>query len=159
MKSRNIALLILCFMLFATGCERSIQASQDYSFTWQETRIEMHAQAAPLVKELGGAKAFQERASDTPGGLDKTYYYGGFYLSTYPRDGKDMVCSIWFADESVATEEGISLGATQQEVEKAYGAGCFQDTNACTLIGKNSRLIIVLSEGIVSSIQYEAILT
>ena len=158
MKSRNIALLILAFMLFAAGCDNAIKAERDFAFTWEETRIEMHDQAAPLVDALGGPQSYAEKANAAFDGPGKTYDYGSFYFSTYPSDEKDLVYSLWFADDTVATEEGISIGSTQAQVEKVYGSDCFQETNACTLTGKTSRLIIVLSEGIVSSIAYEAIL-
>ena len=159
MKSRNIALLILAFMILAAGCDSAMKADRDYAFTWGETRIEMHDRAAPLVEALGGPQRYSEKANAAFDGPGKTYDYGSFCFSTYPAENKDLIYSLWFSDENVCTEEGIALGATQAQVEQVYGSGCFQDTNACTLTGKTSRLIIILSEGVVSAISYEAILS
>lgn len=159
MKSRNIALLVLAFMLLAAGCSSASRPNREFAFTWQDTEIAMHMPSQTLVTELGGPKYYSEKASHTFEGRDKTYTYSSFCLSTYPKEEKDLVYSVWLTDENAATEEGISIGATQAEVEAVYGSNCFRDTNACTLEGKTSRLIIILTEGIVSSIQYEAVLS
>ena len=89
--------------------------------------------------------------------MDKTYYYGSFYLSTYPLDGKDCIYNLWFADDTVATEEGIRIGSTQSQVEEAYGRDCFNGTNCFVLTRGQSRLVILMEEGKVSSIRYEGI--
>ena len=90
--------------------------------------------------------------------MDKTYYYGSFYLSTYPMDGKDYVYNLWFADDGVATDEGIRIGSSQSQVEDAYGKECFNGTNSFVLTKDHSRLLILIEEGTVSSIRYEVIL-
>lgn len=87
--------------------------------------------------------------------MDKTYYFGSFYLSTCPLNGGDAIYRIWLADDSVATEGGIRIGQTQAEVERICGANCFGGTNACTQVKGDSQLTVLLTDGIVSSIQYE----
>lgn len=159
MKSRNIALLVLAFMMLAAGCNTADRPNREYTFTWQDTEIAMHMPSQPLVAELGGPKHYKETANEHLDGQDRTYSYGSFCLSTYPKEEQDLVYSVWLTDENAATEEGISIGASQAEVEAVYGDNCFQDTNACTLEGKTSRLIIILTDGLVSSIQYEAVLS
>ena len=90
-------------------------------------------------------------------GLDKTYFYGSFYLSTYPQNGKDYVFNVWFVEDGIATEEGICIGNSQAEVEKIGGTDCFRSSNTYTQVKKNSKMTIILTNGLVSSIQYETI--
>lgn len=92
-----------------------------YSFTSGSTKIEMGADAAAVVEELGDAKDYFESESCAFEGLDKVYTYPGFKLNTYPVDDKDYVLSVVFMDDTVATDEGISIGSTKDEVTEAYG--------------------------------------
>ena len=129
-----------------------------WKYTVQGVDIMMHANAAPILKALGDPVNFTEEASCAFTGLDKTYYYGGFYLQTYPIGDEDYIFAAWLVDDSSATPEGIYIGATQAEVEAAYGAESFNGSNAYILKGTTSTLTIILEDGAVSSIQYDAII-
>lgn len=154
-------LLLAAMMLFSlVGCNSSDPAPRqdNFTFTHNGTQIMLNADAIPIIDALGEPKSYTEEPSCAFDGMDKTYYYGSFYLSTYPLDGKDYVYSIWFVDDSVATVEGARIGNTQEEVEAVYGADCFNGTNAYTQIREGSKLTILLTDGLVSSIQYEVII-
>ena len=58
----------------------------------------------------------------------------------------------------VATEEGISIGSAQADVEKAYGAENYNGTNAFVIKKGVGSLTIILENGVVNSIQYTLIL-
>ena len=90
-------------------------------------------------------------------GLDKTYYYGGFYLQTYPMGEEDFIYAAWLVDDSSTTPEGLYIGATQAEVEAAYGTEGFNGSNAYIMTGTTSTLTVILTDGLVSSIQYDAV--
>lgn len=154
------AILTLFFLLCFTGCAASDPSDSGgrLSFTYHGIRIELHGEAAPVIAALGEPKSYTEEASCAFDGLDKTYYYGSFYLTTYPMDGKDYVYSLWFADDSISTEEGIRIGNTQTEVESICGTDSFNGTNAYTLTKNDTRLTVILTDGTVSSIQYQAII-
>ena len=154
------AFLLVFVLLGVAGCGPAGPAAQDdpFAFTYNGCQIALNADAAPVIAALGEPLNYTEEASCAFDGLDKTYGYGSFYLSTYPLDGNDHVYSIWFADDGVSTEEGIRLGDSQAEVESAYGTECFNGTNVYSLVKGESRLTILLTEGKVSSIQYEAII-
>lgn len=135
-----------------TGCE------EEFVFTYNGVEIKMHAPAEPIVTALGDPKTYTEEASCAFEGLDKTYYYGSFYLDTYPDGDKDFVYGFWFADDSVTTEEGIYIGCTQAQVEAAYGADSYNGTNAYIVTRGNGKLTVILEAGVVSSIQYEIVM-
>lgn len=160
MKKISILLLAALMLFGMMGCDSSDPAPQqdNFTFTYHGTQILLNSDAAPIVDALGEPKSYTEEPSCAFDGLDKTYYYGSFYLSTYPLDGRDYVYSIWFVDDSVATVEGIRIGNTRAEVESAYGADCFNGGNAYTQTKGDSKLTIILTDETVSSIQYEVII-
>ena len=128
-----------------------------WKYTVQGVDIMMHANAAPILEQLGESVSYTEEASCAFTGLDKTYYYGGFYLQTYPMGEEDFVYSVWLVDDSSTTPEGIYIGASQAEVEAAYGTEGFNGDNAYIMTGTTSTLTIILTDGVVSSIQYDAV--
>lgn len=119
--------------------------------------IMMHAPAAPILEVLGEPISYTEEASCAFTGLDKTYYYGGFYLQTYPLTDSDYVYSVWLVDDSSSTPEGICIGSSKADVEAAYGAEHFNGSNAYIMTGTTSTLTIILENDVVTSIQYDAI--
>ncbi len=172
MKKIFCLLLALCLMLALAACggdsgstttapegDSNIQGNTEpgYVFTYNGTDVVMNASAEEILTALGEAKSCTEEASCAFEGLDKTYYYGSFYLQTYPLEGKDYIYSLWLMDDSVQTPEGIFIGATKAQVEAAYGADSFNGDNAYILAKGASRLTIILESGLVSSIQYDAI--
>ena len=132
--------------------------ASSWKYTVQGVDILMHADAAPVLEALGEPVNYTEEASCAFTGLDKTYYYGGFYLQTYPIGEKDYIFSAWLVDDSSTTPEGIYIGASQAEVEAAYGTEGFNGSNAYVMTGTTSTLTVILTDGVVSSIQYDAVI-
>lgn len=132
-------------------------AAEGYYFSHNGTKIAVHADAAPIVAALGEPVSYTEETSCAFDGLDKTYFYGSFYLQTYPVGDKDYVFCAWFMDDSVTTAEGAYVGMTQAQVEAIYGADSFNGSNAYVLTKGKSTLTLILTDGVVSSIQYDAV--
>lgn len=133
--------------------------NEAFVFTYNGTKIQLHANMAPILAALGEPKSYTESASCAFEGLDKTYYYGSFYIDTYPMGEKDYVYDFWFADDSVATAEGIYIGSTQAKVEAAYGAENYNGSNAYIVREGDGQLTVILEEGVVTSIQYSIVLS
>jgi len=129
-------------------------AADEYSFTYGDVEITLHAPAAEIVAALGEPMNYTEQASCAFEGLDKSYYYGSFYLDTYPVGEEDFVYGFWFADDSVTNEEGLYIGAPQADVEKAYGAEAFNGNNAYKVDKGTGTLTVIVENGVVTSIQY-----
>ena len=158
-------LLVLALVLSLGACAAPPEPTKptepvkdNYVFTYNGIAIMMDAEATDIVAALGEPKSYTEETSCAFDGLDKTYYYGSFYLSTYPMGDKDFVHSVWFSDDTLTTAEGIRIGATQAQVENAYGAQSYNGSNAYVMTKGDSKLTVVLTDGIVSSVQYEIIL-
>ncbi len=171
MKKLICITLLLCLVLTAcggndetTGSQPSTQSrpavpvASGYVFTYQDVNIQMSAEASAIVAALGAPKSYTEETSCAFDGLDKTYYYGSFYMQTYPLAGVDYVYSLWIADDSITTPEGLYIGAPQAQVEQVFGTGGYNGSNAYIMTKDGSMLTIILTDGVISSIQYDAIL-
>ena len=160
MKRISVFLLAAIMLLSLVGCGSTDIDPQEenFSFTYNGTRITLGAEAAPIIDALGEPRSYTEEPSCAFDGMDKTYYYGSFYISTYSLDGKVHIYNLWFADDGVATDEGICIGSTQSQVEDAYGKECFNGTNSFAMTRGQSKLVILIEGGKVSSIRYEVIL-
>ena len=166
MKKLLTILLAMCLLMTFAACggkpvenptpsqEVTYTPEQTFSFQYKGVAIALHDPAEPIIAALGEPVKYTESASCAFEGLDKSYYYGSFYLETYPQGDKDFVSGWWFADDSVATPEGIYIGSTQAQVEKAYGSDGYNGSNAYTVNKEAGMLTIILDNGAVSSIQY-----
>lgn len=140
-----------------TDAPETAPESEDYVFTYNGMDVVMNAPAEDIIAALGEPKSYTEEPSCAFVGMDKTWFFGSFYLQTYPMEDVDYIYCLWIVDDSVETPEGIYIGADQAAVENAYGAEYFNGTNAYVITGENTRLTIILDNGVVSSIQYDAI--
>ena len=108
---------------------------------------------AEVLEALGEANSYFEAASCAFDGLDKTYTYSGFVITTRPDGDRDLVNSILLTDDSVATAEGIYIGSSQADVLAAYGdAEVAYNVIQYTL--DNTTLNFILEGGTVLSIEY-----
>lgn len=147
---------ILLLTLTACGGAQSPE-TEGIRFIHNGAEIAMKAPADTVLGMLGEPLACTEETSCAFDGLDKTYYYGSFYLTTYPEGEEDYVYSLWFEDDSVSTPEGIRIGSSQSEVDAAYGADSFNGINAYVITARETKLTIVITDGAVSSVLYEAV--
>lgn len=163
MKSRKgiLAAALLTVVLCMAGCgspdkegtSGETPSGGGYSFTSGSTKIEMGKDASKIVEALGDADDYFESESCAFEGLDKVYSYPGFKLNTYPEDDKDYVLSVVFMDDTVSTDEGISIGSTKDAVTKAYGDA--EEESASRLVYKagDTKMTIGLNGDRISSIE------
>ena len=149
-------LLILGLVVCLAGCGGDVGGRWE-DFVYEGTEIAMGAAGAEVLGALGEAKSVNESPSCAFEGVDRTYYYGSFYLTTCPGKKGEVISGLWFADDTVATPEGIRIGSSREDVEKAYGTGGFNGVNAWYLTGKQGKLTVILIDGVVGSVQYEAV--
>lgn len=169
MKKRSIlviACLFTAILMMLTACggsKESETSGNDQSsqgsklvFVYKDTEIAMKEDAAPILETLGEAKSYTEAASCAFEGLDKTYYYGSFYLYTYPDGETDRVNMVVLCDDTVTTPEGLCIGDSKEKVESIYGAEGYNDVNAYIYTKKECTLTVIMDNDKVSSIQYGA---
>ncbi len=142
-----------------TAGEEDVQTpvEQGFVFTHNGVDIVMNAPAADVLAGLGTPKSQTEEPSCAFEGLDKTYYYGSFYLQTYPMEDADYIYCLWFVDDTITTAEGIYIGASEAQVKAAYGEDAFNGSNAYVITKGDSKLSVIIEGGVVTQITYDAI--
>lgn len=161
---KTVFTLITVLALLLAGCSAPTQAPPvspcvevpNLSLTYKDTTITLGAPAQPVLQALGQAKSQTEAASCVFPGMERTYDYGSFYLTTYEAEGEAHICRLWFADDSIATAEGLHIGSTKEEAEGLYCA-C-GDCPVITLVQNESQLTVFLDNDVVTSIQYDLVL-
>lgn len=138
-----------------TGKEQ--KGPSGYAFEHNGVKIYMNTDVAPVVDALGEPMHYFEAESCAFKGLDKTYTYAGFEITTYPLDGKDYISSLYFMDDTVSTPEGISIGSTVDEMIAAYGDNYTEATGTYTYVKDESKLQFIVMNDEIISITYLAI--
>ena len=154
-----ISVLLLAVCLTACGGTTPNPGKTEeggYTFTKDDVKIALKTDAAPIIAALGEPMKYTESASCAFEGLDKTYFYGSFYLETYPQGDRDFVNSVWFADDTVSTEEGICIGSTFDAAKAAYPTAV-ESNGSLECVKGNTKLTVITEDGVVTSIQYNAI--
>lgn len=137
--------------------EKAASSGEGYSFTSGSTKVEMNAEASKVLEGLGEEDDYFESESCAFEGLDKVYTYPGFKLNTYPVDDKDYVLSVVFMDDTVETEEGISIGSSKEDVTEAYGEATKEKGSSLIYEKGDTRMTIGVDGDSVSSVEISAI--
>ena len=146
----------VCIMGCATAEEIPTEP-EGYRIQVCGAEIAMNAPAEPALEALGTPKSHTEETSCAFDGLDKTYYYGSFYLTTYPAPDGDRVHSLWFADDTLTTPEGICIGSHREAVARAYDTETAGEDGTLTFSRGDSTLTIIFDGDTVSGIRYDAV--
>ena len=169
--------LTLCLALLAgcggntnngqTGGNASGSQSQDggdsqetsaFVFTSDGVEIRMNAEADPIVEALGEPVSTFEAPSCAFQGTDYIYTYDGFQLNTYPLNDVNYVSSVVFTSDAVATAEGLEIGGTLEDMVAAYGEDYTEAYGEYTYTRGDSQLAVLIEEGTITSIAYQAVL-
>ena len=122
-------------------------------FEIQDTSISIDQNISEVLDAIGEANSYFEAASCAFEGLDKTYTYSGFVITTRPEGDEDLVNSILLTDDSVTTAEGIYIGSPQADVLATYGDSSTENNVIQYTLG-NTTLNFILEESVVLSIEY-----
>lgn len=171
MRKKLFALLLVAAMvlsLTACGGENNTQNDDPpvsepeivdnetplYYFEVNGKRVDVNEDMALALADLGEPLSYFEAESCAFDGLDKTYTYSGFVITTRPEGEKDYIQSILLTDDSVTTAKGIYIGSTREEVIASYGE---TDDTLPTLLsytGAGTTLNFVFDGDTVISIEY-----
>ena len=124
------------------------------SYNGASVDVVCDAPAAPVLEALGEAKQKFEAKSCAFEGLDKTYTYDHFEITTYPNGDQDMISSVFLLDDMVTTKEGLYVGSSKEDMEKLYGTEYTVSGDECVYAKDNMKLHIIVTDGTVTSITY-----
>jgi hypothetical protein len=140
MKTRLFtALIALILMLSLAACGQPVSQNsapvmgtfgeKDLVFVYNGTEYPLLSDVAPLLEALGSDYTMDGSPSCVYSqyGDDKTFAYKDIEMQTNPtKEGKDIFYEIDIAGGDYATNKGIKIGSTLEEVKAAYGAGGFE---------------------------------
>ena len=131
------------------------QAAGAYVFTTGDgVTVSVDEDMAQVLTDLGEAQSYFEAESCAFEGLDKTYTYPGFVITTRPDGENDYVNSIRLTDDSVSTVEGVYIGSSEADVKAAYGEDGGADQGMLSYTAGGVSLNFILESGAVISIEY-----
>ena len=133
--------------------ERDLEA---FYFEAYGQLIFVSAEAKPILLGLPEPRAVFEAPSCAFTGLDITYFYPGFELTTYTQRGQDMeyVLSVVITDDSVATPEGAYIGGIKESMERAYGREYAQSGEQFSYVRGKGNLKFILEDNTIVGIVY-----
>lgn len=135
------------------------EGQEGFTFVYNNVKVRPNTDIRDILGDLGDNYQYFESASCAGLGMSKVYTYnsGSFVISTNPVGEADVISSITLFDDTVSTAEGISIGSTKEDVIAKYGEpGTDMDTTL-TYDLNDTMLIIVLNDGKVISIVYNAV--
>lgn len=155
---RKIVALVLTVALVIMALRVPAQAApKGYVFKYKGVSASMHGKAAALMKKAGKPVSQRRSKSCAYDGMDGTYVYNDFILTTYSHSvkGAEYINSITLRTDKVATKEGIKIGSSYNTVVKKYGKA--KDNFGVYLYTKGkSKLQIEITDDKVSKIMYIA---
>lgn len=131
-------------------------AHKGYVFIYNDIVMEMDADAAPVIEQLGEANSYFEAPSCAFEGIDKMYTYGSFELDTYPTEDKDYVSAVIFKDDSITTPEGIGIGDSREKMTEAYGGEGEEEAGMTVYRKDDMKLCFIFEEDSIASIEYRS---
>lgn len=158
-----LALTALAAFAACGGTDPDDDAAEAYSFLFDGTEIRPGDKAAPVLEALSAHNPQSSvKASCLSGvtGEDVTYVLPGFRIQTFrlqEGDADEQIRLIIFSDDSVATREGIAIGATAQAVMDVYGAADEETEFRLAYTRGTMRLVFGLRDGSVTNISYETL--
>ena len=100
------------------------------------------------------AKSLYQVPSCAVEGTDNVYNFGGFEITAFASNGSEQIYSVYITDPELTTVEGLALGDAAEKVTELYGDGYEMDGTAMVYTAANTKLIIILENNHVSSIEY-----
>lgn len=135
--------------------EESAAAHKGYTYIHNDVVVEIDADAAAVVEQLGEPLSYFEAPSCAFEGIDKIYTYSSFEIETYPMDEKDFISMVTFKDDSITTPEGVGIGDTVDKVKEVYG-NCAEEGGMMVYEKDDMKLCFIVKDGTVASVEYKS---
>ena len=130
-------------------------ASIDFYISYNGTKIELGADAKPVITALGEPVSKTEAGNCGGQGSLTKYVYASLELYVLTSSDGEVIDQITLLDDSSATAEGVTIGSTKDEVVEACGKSYtkLSDTGI-TYTSGSKNLIFKLRDGSVVGIDY-----
>lgn len=157
LKKKLLGITVILAVLVSASAVPVQAAPKGYIFKYKKVSASMHGKAAVLMKKAGQPVSQKRSKSCAYDGLDSTYVYKDFILTTYSHSvkGEQYINSITLRTDKVATKEGIKIGSPYNAVVKKYGKAK-DNLGVYTYTKGKSKLQIEVTEDEVTKITYVA---
>ena len=154
----SLTLALVALTLCVVSCAKTGSAS-DLVFTAPNgVTVAVGAPAADAVTTLGDWVSMN--SSDSCGGFqgkDYIYTYSGYRVSTTPAKDGQIICKIELTDDSVKTPQGLYIGMSRADAEKAMKGFTAESVGDNLVYTEgNVKLQVIFRDGTVSGIVYVA---
>ena len=127
-----------------------------FVFNYNGTAIAVDTDAAPIVEKLGEPKSYFESPSCAAEGIGKLYTYDDFEIQTYPDGDADLILYVQLRTDNVATDEGIDLSSSRDDIIAAYGEPSSEATGSMTYEKNGTKLVFIFDGDSLISIEYDS---
>lgn len=158
-KWNQVLCLALAVMLTVLSSSTITQAApKGYVWKYKKTSVTIHDKASAILSKAGKPVSKSESKSCAYKGMDRTYKYKDFIITTYSNttNGTEYVNSIELTTSKVQTSEKIKIGSSKNSVIDTYGKGKSEFGVYTFTKGKTKLMIEIDSKNKVSSITYMA---
>ena len=134
-----------------------ISAPTGFYLTVNGYNIVVDAKMSDVIEGMGPEESYFEAPSCAFDGIEKTYTYsdGQVVVKTYlGNDKADYVNTVVLKNDLISTNEGLSIGDASSKVIEIYGEDYKDNNGSYEYTKDNMKLLIVMEEGVVVSIQY-----
>ena len=150
-----ILTLTLCFAACGGGGK---SGGGSLYFKVKDTKVVIGADAEDTIEKLGNWSS--QNSSDSCGGFsgkDYIYSYSGYSVSTTPSKNGQIVCKIELTDDSVKTPQGLYIGMSRKDAEKAMEGFTAESVGDNLVYTQGDvKLQVIFRDGSVAGIVYVA---
>ncbi|WP_108773990.1 hypothetical protein [Lactimicrobium massiliense] len=142
-----------------TASSSQSETTSEYVFDVNGGTLKMDENMEDALNLLGKENSYYEEASCAgQGGLSKIYTYSDYEITTYEKDGKDLICYVDLKTDNVATPEGIDLSSSKDDVIKTYGSDYEERGASLEYTKGNSRLTFFFNDdNSIQQIEYSSV--
>ena len=148
-------LLVTLLAGFSSCSEGSENAAEYYSVTVGSVTLRPDMDVATVLSGITETYKYSESSACPPfEGTEKLYDFTSVKITTYSKDGKDLIMGIFLKDDSLNVS-GVSVGSTLEDMKTKLGEG-YKETGAGIFVytaKDGAKLKCIVKEGSVVSIQ------
>ncbi len=154
MKKAVCLLLSILMLVALCACDGGAPSKKSFGVKLDGVEVKIDAKAEPILEALGTYSSYDQSPTCAFEGFDKVYGYGDFEVETYTMDGVEYIRAMHLLSDTCKTAEGVSIGDSEEAVEKAYGDASSKTATALTYEGDGMKLVFLLKDGKVATVQY-----
>lgn len=123
-----------------------------YSFTYEGVEL-VPGTAFPADKLPKPALVYQVPSCAFEG-TDNVYSYNACEVTAFDEGNGEFIYSVYLLDPNQPTNEGLALGDDAAKITQVYGENYLLEDNQYTYFGKDTQLVIIVSNDFVASIEF-----